>query len=250
MKAKSILVAQPKPESEKSPYLELAKKYKLKIDFQTFFHIEGVGAKEFRKERINISDYSAVIITSRHCVDHFFRMCNEMRAEVSEDLKYFCLSENSSYYIQKYTQYRKRKVFHGEHTIHDLIPILRKHRNETFLLPCSNVHNKEIDAALDKEKINYKKALFYRTVSSDLSHIKSLQYDILAFFSPADVKSLRKNFPKFKQNAVQIAAFGSATAKAVEHAGLHLNIHAPTPDAPSMTMALENYIRNGGNGRK
>ena len=249
MKIKSVLVTQPKPESEKSPYLELSKKYHLKIDFIPFFHMEGVSAKEFRQERINLADFTAVIFTSRHSIDHYFRLCPEMRFEVPEDMKYFCTSEAVAFYIQKHTQFRKRKVFYGEHNIQNLSPILRKHRDEKFLLPHSNTHNKEIDEVLDREKINYKKALFYRTVPSDLSHMKKLEYDALVFFSPADVKSLRKNFPKFRQRDTKIAAFGTATAKAVEGAGFHLDIHAPTPEAPSMTAALENHIL-GKNGRK
>ena len=249
MKLKTLLVTQPKPETEKSPYLELAKRYNLKIDFVPFFHMEGVSAKEFRQERINLAEYTAVIFTSRHSIDHYFRLCQEMRFEVPEDMKYFCTSEAVAFYIQKHTQFRKRKVFYGQHSIQDLSPILRKHRDEKYLLPHSNTHNKEIDELLDKEKINYTKALFYRSVPSDLSHIKKLEYDALVFFSPADVKSLRKNFPKFRQRETKIAAFGSATAKAVEGAGFHLDIQAPTPQAPSMTGALENYI-TGKNGKK
>ena len=249
MKIKSILVTQPKPESEKSPYLELSKKYNLKIDFVPFFHMEGISAREFRQERINLVEFTGVILTSRHSIDHYFRMCQEMRFEVPETMKYFCTSEAVAFYIQKHTQFRKRKVFYGQHNIHDLAPILRKHRDEKYLLPHSNTHNKEIDEVLAKGEINFTKALFYRTVSTDLSHMKKLEYDALVFFSPADVKSLRKNFPKFRQRETKIAAFGTATAKAVEGAGFHLDIHAPTPEAPSMTAALENHIL-GKNGRK
>lgn len=243
MKIKSILVTQPKPESDKSPYLELSKKYNLKIDFIPFFHMEGIPARDFRQERINLADFTAVILTSRHSIDHYFRMCQEMRFEVPEDMKYFCTSEAVAFYIQKHIQFRKRKVFYGQHSIHNLAPILRKHREEKYLLPHSNTHNKEIDEVLNKEKVIYKKALFYRTVSSDLSHMKKLEHDVLVFFSPADLKSLRKNFPKFRQRETKIAAFGTATAKAVEGAGFHLDIQAPTPEAPSMTAALENHIK-------
>jgi len=249
MKIKSLLVTQPKPETEKSPYIELARRYNLKIDFIPFFHMEGVSAKEFRQERITLADFTAVIFTSRHSIDHYFRLCQEMRFEVPEDMKYFCTSEAVAFYIQKHTQFRKRKVFYGQHHLHDLSPILRMHRNEKYLLPHSNTHNKEIDELLEKEKINFTKALFYRSVPSDLSHMKKLEYDALVFFSPADVKSLRKNFPKFRQRETKIAAFGIATAKAVEGAGFHLDIQAPTPQAPSMTGALENYI-TGKNGKK
>lgn len=250
MKIKSILVTQPKPESEKSPYLDLSRKYNIKIDFIPFFHMEGISAKEFRQERINLADYTGVIITSRHCIDHYFRLCQEMRFEVPDTMKYFCTSEAIAYYIQKYVQFRKRKVFHGQHNIHDLAPLLRKHKEEKFLLPHSNVHNKEIDEILDREKLTYTKALFYRAVSTDLSHLKALNYDALVFFSPADVKSLRKNFPKFRQRETKIAAFGTATAKAVENAGLQLNIQAPTPQAPSMAMALEHHILSSKNAKK
>ena len=212
--------------------------------------MEGISAKEFRQERINILDYSAVIITSRHCIDHYFRLCADMRVEVPETMKYFCTSEAIAFYMQKYIQYRKRKIFHGQHNIHDLSPILKKHKEEKFLLPCSNVHNKEIDEVLDREKIDYKKSLFYRAVPSDLSHMKKLEHDVLVFFSPADVKSLTKNFPNFRQRETMIAAFGTATAKAVQNAGFRLNINAPTPEAPSMAMALEKYILQNKNGKK
>ncbi len=245
MKLKSVLVAQPKPESEKSPYLELSKRYKLKIDFQPFFHMEGISVKEFRQERINLAEYTGIIVTSRHCIDHYFRLSQEMRFEVPEAMKYFCTSEAIAFYIQKYILYRKRKVFHGQHTIHDLATILKKHKDEKFLLPHSNVHNKEIDEVLNKEKINYTKSLFYRAVPSDLSHIKAISHDMLVFFSPADVKSLTKNFPKFRQRDTLIAAFGNTTAKAVQSAGLRLNVQAPTMESPSMTMAIENHIRFG-----
>ena len=242
MKKKAILVAQPKPESEKSPYFELAQKYNLDIDFHPFFHMEGVSAKEFRQERINILDYTGVIITSRHSIDHYFRLCQELRIEVPESMKYFCTSEAIAYYIQKYIQYRKRKVFHGQSSIKDLSSVLKKHKDEKFLLPCSNVHNKEVDELLNKEMVTYKKALFYRAVVSDLSHLKAITHDILVFFSPADVKSLVKNFPKFKQRNTIIAAFGTTTTKAVLQAGFKLTINAPTPEFPSMTMAIGDYL--------
>jgi uroporphyrinogen-III synthase len=243
MKLKSILVAQPKPETEKSPFLDIARKYKLKVDFIPFFHMEGVPAKEFRRKRIHLDEFTAVIFTSRHSIDHYFRLCHELRFETPETMKYFCTSEAVAFYIQKHTQFRKRKVFYGQYNIHDLAPILRKHRNEKYLLPHSNTHNKEVDKVLNKEKINYTKVLFYRSVPSDLSGIK-LEYDILVFFSPADIKSLQKNFPKFRQSNIKIAAFGSATAKAVKEAGLRLDIHAPTPEFPSMISAIENYLTN------
>lgn len=243
MKVKSILVTQPKPESDKSPYFDLAKKFSVKVDFREFIHVEGVPAKDFRKDRINLADFNAVILTSRNAVDHFFRMCNEMRYTVPDDLKYFCISESTAYYLQKYVVYRKRKIFHGKQTIRDLIDVIKKHKEDRFLLPCSDIHKEEIADLLDELKIKYSKAVIYRTVCSDLSDLANVNYDVLVFFSPSGIKSLYQNFPKFKQNKTRIAAFGPTTAKAVLDAGLKLDIHAPSPKAPSMTMALEQYIK-------
>jgi uroporphyrinogen-III synthase len=242
-KVKSILVTQPKPESDKSPYYDLGKKHNIKIDFRSFIHVEGVGGKEFRQERINLSDYSAVIMTSRNSVDHFFRLCTELRVNVPESMKYFCISESTAYYLQKYVIFRKRKIFHGKQTFHDLIDVIKKHKDEKFLLPCSDIHKDEIPEILDAHNINYKKAIMYKTVCSDLSDLENVFYDILVFFSPSGITSLYKNFPKFKQNKTRIAAFGATTAKAVEEAGLRLDIQAPLPEAPSMHMALERYIQ-------
>jgi uroporphyrinogen-III synthase len=184
-----------------------------------------------------------VILTSRNAVDHFFRICAEMRVAVPETLKYFCISESTAYYLQKYVVYRKRKIFHGKQTFADLIDIIKKHKEEKFLLPCSDIHKDEVPDILDQNKINYTKAVLYRTVCSDLSDLANVNYDVLVFFSPSGIKSLFQNFPKFKQNTTRIAAFGPTTAKAVEEAGLRLDIHAPQPNAPSMTMALEQYIK-------
>jgi uroporphyrinogen-III synthase len=242
-KVKSILVTQPKPENDKSPYTDLGKKYNIKIDFRPFIHVEGVSSKEFRQERINILDYSAVIMTSRNSVDHFFRLCNELRVNVPESLKYFCISESTAYYLQKYVVFRKRKIFHGKQTFHDLIDVIKKHKDEKFLLPCSDIHKDEIPEILDAHGINYKKAVMYKTVCSDLSDLENVFYDILVFFSPSGITSLFKNFPKFRQNKTRIAAFGNTTARAVEEAGLRLDIQAPLPEAPSMHMALEKYIQ-------
>ena len=242
-KVKSILVTQPKPEHDKSPYNDLGRKHNIKIDFRPFIHVEGVGSKEFRQDRINILDYSAVIMTSRNSVDHFFRLCNELRTSVPESLKYFCISESTAYYLQKYVIFRKRKIFHGKQTFNDLIDVIKKHRDEKFLLPCSDIHKDEIPEILDAHGINYKKAIMYKTVCSDLSDLENVFYDVLVFFSPSGITSLYKNFPKFKQNKTRIAAFGSTTAKAVEEAGLRLDIQAPLPEAPSMHMALEKYIQ-------
>lgn len=242
MKVKTILVSQPKPEGDKSPYFELAKKCNVKIDFRPFIHVEGVPAQEFRKSKVNILDHSAVIMTSRNAVDHFFRMCQEMRVTVPETMKYFCISESTAYYLQKYVLFRKRKIFHGNQTIADLMDVLKKHKTENFLLPCSDVAKEEIADKLDDQKIKYTKAIMFKTVASDLSDLANVNYDVLVFFSPAGIKSLFKNFPKFKQNKTRIACFGPTTAQAVTEAGLKLDIHAPNPKAPSMTMALEQYI--------
>lgn len=244
LKVKSILVTQPKPETDKSPYADLQKKYNLKIDFREFIHVEGVPAQEFRQQRVNIAEHTAVILTSRNAVDHFFRICQEMRVTVPDTLKYFCISESTAFYLQKYVQYRKRRIFHGKATINELIDIIRKHKEDKFLYPCTDVHKEDIPEILDKHKIQYSKAVIYRTVCSDLSDLAEVFYDILVFFSPSGITSLYKNFPKFKQNKTRIAAFGPSTAKAVEEAGLRLDIHAPKPGTPSMTMALEEYIKS------
>jgi uroporphyrinogen-III synthase len=243
LKIKSILVSQPKPSSDKSPYFGLAEKYGLKIDFRPFIHVEGVPAKEFRQSRINISDHSAVIFTSRTAVDHFFRICEELRIQVPDSMKYFCLSESTAFYLQKYIVYRKRKIFYGKSSFDELLDIIMKHKEENFLLPVSDIHKQEIPQKLTKNKIKYEKAILYRTVSSDLSDLSDVNYDVLVFFSPSGIASLIKNFPEFKQNSTKIAAFGPTTAKAVEEAKLKLDIAAPSQQAPSMTMALENYIK-------
>jgi uroporphyrinogen-III synthase len=242
-KVKTILVTQPKPEGDKSPYADLSSKMKVDIDFRSFIHVEGVSAKDFRSDRINILGHTAIIMTSRNAVDHFFRLCNELRITVPENMKYFCISESTAYYMQKYVQYRKRKIFHGKQTFLDLIGIIKKHKGEKYLLPCSDIHKDEIPEVLDKHGIAYTKAVMYKTVCSDLSDLEKVFYDILVFFSPSSVASLFKNFPKFKQNKTRIAAFGSTTAKAITDAGLRLDIQAPLPETPSMTIALEKYIK-------
>lgn len=245
LKVKTILVSQPKPENEKSPYLELARRSNVKIDFRHFIKVEGMSTKEFRQQRINLTEHNAIILTSRNAIDHFFRICNEMRYNVPETTKYFCLNEATAYYLQKYIQYRKRKIFFGNGSIADLAEALRKNKEEHFLLPVADVHREEkIIDVLDLLKLNYKKAIIYRTVSADLSDLEGkLDYDVLVFFTPAGIRSLFKNFPNFKQGEIRVAAFGAATAKAVREHGLRLDIAAPNPQTPSMTMALENYIR-------
>ncbi len=242
MKIKNILVSQPKPENDKSPYFELAKKYSLNIDFQMFIRIEGVSGSEFRKDRIRILDYTAILLTSKNAVDHFFRICKEMRVNVPETMKYFCISASTALYLQKYIQYRKRKIFHGNENVKELIELIKKHREEKYLLPCSDVHKQDIPKLLTANKITYIKAIIYRTLCTDLTSMNISKYDMLVFFSPATITSLYKNFPKYEQKETLIAAFGSATAKAVKKAGLTLNIEAPKPKSPSMTSAIEQFL--------
>ena len=243
VEVKTILVSQPKPEADKSPYFDLAKKHKIKIDFRPFIHIEGIGSQEFRKTRIKIPEHTGVILTSRNAVDHFFRICEEMRAPVPDSMKYFCISEAVAYYLQKYVLYRKRKIFHGEQTFADLIKIITKHKEEKFFLPCSDILKQDIPDLLEKNNVNFTKAVIYRTVCSDLPDLANVNYDMLVFFSPSGIKSLFKNFPDFKQNNTRIAAFGPTTTQAVIKAGLNLNIQAPMPNAPSMTMAIDYYLK-------
>lgn len=244
MKLKTILVTQAAPTDDKNPYAELARRYGLKIDFKPFIQIEPVAGQDFRQERINILDHSAIVLTSRNAVDHFFRMCKELRLTVPESMKYFCVSESVAYYVQKYIVYRKRKVFIGRQSFADLMDVIKKHREEKFLVPCSDIQTQEIPEALAKAGIKFTNAVFYRTVASDLTDLKNdLRYDVLVFFSPGGIDSLRKNFPKFRQNGTLIAAFGSTTARAVQDAGLRLDITAPVPEAPSMTGAIELFIK-------
>ncbi|MBR9830656.1 uroporphyrinogen-III synthase [Acidiluteibacter ferrifornacis] len=243
MKVKTILVSQPKPDTDKSPYFDLSEKCKVKIDFRPFIHVEGIASKDFRQDKINILDHTAIILTSRNAVDHFFRICEELRITVPDTMKYFCISESTAYYLQKYVVYRKRKIFHGRQTFADLMELIKKHKGEKYLLPCSDILKPDIPELLNKNNINYTSATLYQTVCSDLSDLADVNYDVLVFFSPAGIKSLFQNFPEFKQNDTRIAVFGSTTAKAAESAGLKINIAAPQPEAPSMTMALEQYIK-------
>jgi len=242
-KVKSILITLPKPETEKSPYYDLAKKYNLKLDFRSFIHVEGVPAKDFRKDKINLADFTAVIFTSRNAADHFFRIAEEMRYEVSPEMKYFCLSENIALYLQKYIQYRKRKIFYGKQTAADLAEVLKKHASEKFLYPCSDVAAEETQKFLQENGYDFTPAVLFKTVCSDLSDLADVFYDVIAFFSPSSIQSLYKNFPDFKQNNTRIAAFGLTTHKALAERELILDIPAPTPKAPSMIMALEDYIK-------
>lgn len=244
MRIKKILVSQPRPENGKSPYFELAEKNNLQIDFRPFIQVEGLPAKEFRQTRIDILKHSAVIFNSKTAIDHFFRICEEMRITVPDSMKYFCISESTAYYLQKYIVYRKRKIFYGNGKIEELEELLNKHNDGTFLVPLSDLHNEDLPNALDKNNIRYNKAILYKTICCDLSDLSELDYDILVFFSPSGIKSLFKNFPGFTQNDTKIASFGESTAKAVKDAGLRLDIEAPKPETPSMTMALEFFIRD------
>lgn len=243
MKVKRVLISQPDPGSEKSPYQETAEKYGLKIDFRPFINVEGVNAKEFRQQKIDILAHTAVIFTARTAIDHFFRISEELRITVPETMKYFCISESIALYLQKYIVYRKRKIFFGNGKFEDLMDSIVKHKDEKFLLPLSDIHKPEIPKMLDKAKINYSKSILFKTVSSNISDLSLDKYDLVIFYSPAGITSLKENFPNFEQGERKIGAFGPATSKAVKDAGLSLDIEAPTPEAPSMAKALELFIK-------
>lgn len=243
-KVKTLLISQPKPENDKNPYYDLAKKYNLIETFRQFIKIEGLPVKDFRTQRIDILEHHAVILTSRMAVDHYFRMCNEMRVTVPESMKYFCINEATAYYLQKYIQYRKRKIFFGHQTIQDLVDVIRKNKEEKFLLPAADVQKEQICDFLDALSIKYTKAVMYRTVSADLSDIKNLnEFDVLVFFTPAGIRSLKHNFPNFKQGNTRIACFGVAAANELKKQGYRLDIYAPNPKNPSMSGALDEYIK-------
>lgn len=243
MKIKKILVSQPRPAGDKSPYFDISKKYDIEMVFRPFIKTEGLTAKEFRQSKISLADYGGVILTSRAAVDNFFRLCEEMRVTIPDTMKYFCTTESIALYLQKYIVYRKRKIFHGETgKLDGLLPALIKHKKEKFLWVVSDVH-KEDSGVLDKNGINYTKAVMYRTVSNDFGPDEPFDYDMLVFFSPSGIQSLLKNFPDFNQGDIKIACFGSTTAQAARDAGLRLDIEAPSPTAPSMTGALENYLK-------
>ncbi len=242
MRIKKILVSQPEPSNASSPYADLALKYNLKIDFRQFIQVEGVSAKDFRKDRIQILDHTAVIFTSRTAIDHFFRISQELRITIPDNMKYFCISEATAFYLQKYIVYRKRKIFYANGKFADLVDVLLKHKEDKFLIPLSDIHKDEIPVLLEKAKVSVTEAIMYRTVSSDLSDLKDVNYDILVFFSPSGIKSLIQNFPDFEQKETKIATFGPVTAQAVKDAGLRLDVEAPIPEAPSMPAALERFI--------
>lgn len=242
---KKILVSQPKPSSEKSPYYDIASNYGVELVFRPFIKVEGLTAKEFRAQKVNILDYTAVVFTSRHAIDNYFTLAKEMRITIPEDMKYFCVTETISLYIQKYVQYRKRKVFFGTTgKIDDLIPTMAKHKLEKYLVPMSDVHNDSVAQMLDAKKLSHRECVMYRTVSNDFTpeEVKNFDYDMLIFFSPAGIESLTKNFPNFNQGKIAIATFGPSTAKAVKDAGLRLDLEAPTEKYPSMTSALQHFL--------
>jgi len=242
MKVKTILVSQPEPKMENSPYSKLIDKERVKVDFRPFIHVEGVDAKEVRQQKIDLKNYTAIILTSRNAVDHYFRIAEEMRFKVPDAMKYFCQSEAVAYYLQKYVVYRKRKIYVGKMNFVDLVTLFKKYKDEKFLLPSSDVLKSIVPETLNKMEIDWTRGIFYKTVISDLSDLRDVYYDVLVFFSPSGIESLLKNFPDFEQNDTRIAVFGNSTVNAATDAGLRIDIKAPTPDTPSMTMALQKYI--------
>ena len=247
---KKLLVSQPKPASEKSPYFDIAEKYGVEIDFRPFIKVEPLSSKEFRQQKISILDYTAVVFTARTAIDHFFHLCEELRVTIPETMKYFCMTEAIAVYLQKYIVYRKRKIFYGMNgKLDDLVTVIAKHPKEKYLVPVSDVHKDDLLSMLEAKKINFIKAVMYRTVSNDFAVDEKFDYDMLVFFSPAGITSLMKNFPNFKQEDIKIGCFGPTTAKAVKEAGLRLDVEAPTPEAPSMTAALEMYLKKQASGK-
>ncbi len=241
---KKILVSQPKPSSERSPYFDIAERMNVEIVFRPFIKVQGITPKEFRAQKISILDHTAVVFTSRHAIDHFFTLCKEMRVVIPEDMKYFCITETVALYIQKYVQYRKRKIFFGETgKIDDLVPLMAKHKTEKYFIPTSDVHTSQFGEMLDAKKLVHSEGIMYRTVSNDFQEGEPFDYDLLIFFSPSGIQALLKNFPNFKQDKISIGTFGPATAKAVQDAGLRLDFGAPSPEYPSITSALAAYVK-------
>ncbi len=248
MKVTKILVSQPKPASDKSPYFDIERKYGVTIDFKQFIQVESVSSKEFRQQKVTVLDHTAIVFTSRHAIDHFFALCAEMRIAIPEGMKYFCVSETIALYIQKYVQYRKRKVFFGDNgKMSGLLPVMVKHKNEKYFVPLSSVHNDEIAQMLDANHLLHTEAVMYRTVSHIFEPGELDGYDMMIFFSPSGIISLKENLPNFDQGDMQIACFGPATAAAIKEAGLRLDLEAPTAEAPSMTMALEQFLAKENN---
>lgn len=242
---KKILVSQPKPTSEKSPYFDIAREFGIDLEFRPFIKVEGITAKEFRQQKISLLNYTAVVFTSRHAIDNYFKLAKLLRVTIPEDMKYFCVTETIALYIQKYVQYRKRKVFFGSTgNVADLVPTMVKHKTEKYLVPVSDVHNNTLAQLLDAKKLTHTECVMYRTVSNDFTpeEVESFDYDMMIFFSPTGIKSLTKNFPNFEQGDIRIATFGPATAKEVAAHGLRLDLEAPTSEYPSMTAALRAYL--------
>ncbi len=244
LKIKKVLVSQPKPATEKSPYFDIAEKFGVEIDFRPFFKVEPLTSKEFRQQKISILDHTAVVFTSRHAINHFFHLCEELRVAIPETMKYFCVTEAIAVYLQKYIVYRKRKIFFGQTgKVEDLAVVIGKHPKEKYLIPVSDIHKEDLISLLEAKKISYTKAIMYRTVSNDFEDNEKFDYDMLVFFSPSGISSLLKNFPNFEQKDIKIGCFGPTTAKAIKDAGLRLDMEAPTPEAPSITAALEMYLK-------
>ncbi len=242
-RVESILISQPQPENGKSPYFDLAKKYKIKVDFRQFIQVEGIDGKDVRRSKVNLSSFQAIIFTSRSSIDHFFRVCEELRITMSQDTRYICKSEAIALYLQKYILYRKRKVSYGPGREDGLMKLLLKHKGAgKFCYPCSDVAKDDMPFFLEEKGFDFEQVPLYRTVNSDLSDLENIFYDIIVFFSPTGLRSLYHNFPDYEQKDTRIAAFGSATAQAVKDAGLTLNIEAPVKDSPSMSMAIEKYM--------
>jgi len=242
---KSILISQPQPENGRSPFIDIATEYGIKVEFRPFIYVEGVEAREFRKNKVYIEQHPCVILTSRNAIENYFRLCEEMRVKISDDTKYFCTSEAIALYLQKFIQYRKRKVFFGDGKLPRLVEIILKHKDKTdgkFLLPCSDVRDQGMIDKLEQANINFSEAVMFRTVASDLSDLKDIKYDMLAFFSPFGIASLFKNFPDFVQDETRIAVFGATTQEACKERGLRLDIIAPTPEHPSMAGAIRSYL--------
>lgn len=235
-------MSQPEPKVENSPYFDLQQKYKVKIDFRPFIHVEGVNAKEIRQQKIDLNNYTSIILTSKNSVDHYFRVAEEMRFKVPETMKYFCQSEAIAYYLQKYVVYRKRKIYVGQKDFADLSPLIKKFKDDKFLLPASDKLNDDVPQTLNDLGVNWTQGIFFRTAMSDLSDLADVKYDVLCFFSPTGINSLFKNFPDFVQDKTRIGVFGSTTKKEAELFGLRVDIMAPTPEAPSMTMAIDQYL--------
>ncbi len=243
-KIKNILVSQPVPaDLEKSPYGDIIRKYGVHIEFIKFFKIEGVSVREFRDEKVYINEHTAIIFNSKHAVDHFFSIAKDVRVEIPETMKYFCMSESVAFYLQKYVQFRKRKIFFSENDVSQLMDLIKKHKTERFLLPCSDNHSKELPDLLDAAKISYSEAVLYRTVPAEMKDIVDItKFDMLVFFSPQGIRSLYYNWPEFKQNEIVIGTFGSTTAQTAAESGIKVNFSAPSPATPSMTMAIDAYL--------